>query len=121
MQRYGRIQHEQQHSNLCYSLSLLLARCCFPSTGRKDIHDRRYLPSAIRTLTLLTPNPNHNHNRRTRGRKIAWSRSNCPSLGAENIIYALIVFGYFVCFCSVSWFFCVRLSVQYKCSLAREN
>ena len=44
----------------------------------------------LTVLTLNTypnPNPNHNHNLQTLGRKIAWSRPNCPFLATEHIIY----------------------------------
>ena len=58
-----------------------LRYCCYFQSARWiNIHDRRYFPSAIGTLSLLTLTLILTTTR-THGRKIAWSRSNCPSLG----------------------------------------
>jgi len=48
-------------------------------------------PNPNPDLINTNPNPDHNYNPQTRRRKIAWSRSNYPSPGKENIIYVGIL------------------------------
>jgi len=71
--------------------SIWLVACTTQSTNarqRQHFTGQRYVVNLLfghlARADPSQPKPNRNHNPRTRGRKIAWSRSNCPSLRGDG-------------------------------------